>query len=823
LKNKGYGKKRIGNVVGRYEGLIEHYQAEGHPNPEAAAYSRAISELDFRASEKVKRAHKSFLVHASVLNGAARAASNKGIANSKLAWDTSSGPGAKILTYMQSLIENDPRVNNISYMSRRDTIKGQLYSVFDDTLTKIGKGAFGRQVGKAHLDNIVRELFGVKTGDKSASDFARAFTESSDLSVDMFNAAGGSMVKSKSYRLPQGQSSAKVLNRWEFWRDTHAEALDWDAMRWPDGSLINEGDRSRILKHVFQTIATGGASNIDPSSLRPALRSMGNRIDAHRFLIYKDAESWLKVHQEFGEGNVFDTLTHHLDDMAHKIAAVKTFGPSPSSAKVNFREIAKKVASDYGGKEVAIVEEGMKNTVEPMLEVVLRENPLAPHSTTGAIVTGAGNIITSAVLGSATLLAVPGDLFNSAAVRKLNGMNPFGGVGYYLKAIATDTKFQQEIAAQSGFVWDETVKAIYGAQRFTALATIGPAVTRRLSDVAIRASLLSAHTRAAQWATKAEFMGLLSRSAGQSYGDLPFQGVMKRYGITSAEWDAFRTSVSPWKPKAGVNFLRPIDVLDTELTNRQLIFEKFQAMILQESKHMIIEASTRGSVALRGSTKPDTIAGAILYSFAMFKSFPMSFQIQNGRLALSQTDTKKRLMFLASLAASTMTAGALGVQMREVAKGRDPLPMDDAAFYTRAMLAGGGLTLLGDLVSASVERPYGQGASDVVGGPLTGMIQQLGSLSKNLYRGATEVDSLSSKEALSSSLDIANRLTPGANVWWARLPWQRYVIDNLQDMLDPTAQRQYDTYLRSLQRETGQGSWWARGDVKPTRLPEFKG
>jgi hypothetical protein len=56
-----------------------------------------------------------------------------------------------------------------------------------------------------------------------------------------------------------------------------------------------------------------------------------------------------------------------------------------------------------------------------------------------------------------------------------------------------------------------------------------------------------------------------------------------------------------------------------------------------------------------------------------------------------QEGAKAKGRYFADLILSTTLMGALAMQLKEMAKGRDPRPMTDAEFWGAAMLQGGGL------------------------------------------------------------------------------------------------------------------------------------
>lgn len=827
LKARGFKHTRIKEITDAFQARAEGYVQRGMNATDASmlAMKDTFDNVSRETAERAKRTAKMLSVQAqnmALIDSAANVSTSTFLMDGK-----PGSQGTAIARAAVSLIEDDPRFQSISFTANKETTRGQLFAIFGDVLDKVGKGAFGRQKGAAHLPNIIREIRGEATGDATAREFATAWSKISDLSVDLFNQAGGSMRKLANY-IPQSQNGVKVMKAGEArWVDVHMRAIDWNETRWPDGTLIPVDQRKDVLSKVYNTLATNGASRIDDKAFRGKGKSVGNMLDNHRFLHYKDAQSWLDVHEEFGDGNIFEVFTRHVDEMSHRIAMVETFGPNPDMTVSNISSIVRKRAAAIGPKELADAEAVLKNKFEPMFETINRENPMDPNSAMGNLVTGTANILTAAQLGSASLLAIPGDFVQTAAVRALNNMGLFDGVGFYVKSLASDPAFMRSIANQSGFVMDEVVMSNYAQTRFTGLATHGPAITKRISESVMRLSLMSGHTRSARWAVQAEFMGMLNRERGKAFGELPFNRVMERYGITPDEWDAFRNNTPTWNPRQDVSFMRPIDILQTDLPNKQQLYRKMQAMIFEEARKMIPEATIEGAVSLKDTTRPDTLVGSLLYSFAMYKNFPVSFAMIYGRLGMTSRSVKGRLAFYAGLGAAMTMVGALGTQMREVARGRDPLPMDNAAFIGKAFLSGGALSIWGDFLFSGVNA-YGQGPKDMVAGPLVALLGDTTSLALgDAFQWADTVGSLNNKEFKSTTaakaVEWAKRYTPGTSVWWARLALERQVWDRLQEIADPNAYKKRKSQMRKQERDYGNEYWWAPGQSAPDRAPQFGG
>lgn len=817
LTERRFGKERADKIIAAFEADAAYYRGTGVDPTQAnmLAMKKTFDNLTVESIERAKRTAATLAIQArnqQLLNQAANVTSSMFLLDGK-----KGGKGVSIARAAISNIEDDPRFGNVSYSTAKENARGQLFAIFGDTLDKMGKGIFGRQKGKAHLPNVVREIFGDNTGDVSAREFAKAFRKTDEVAITLYNSKGGTLNFLDRY-LPNPTSPGRMVGREDDWVRMHMKegVVDWTRTVRPDGKPIAPANREAFLKEVFKTKTLDGANKIDPNAMRGQGTNMSNR---HRVLHYGSADGWLEVHEQFADGSVFDVLMGHIEDMSHHIALVDTFGPNARAAATNLRAQVRKAASEISAQDLADADAVMKNKFDPMFEIIMRENPMDPNSGLGNTIVGVSNVLTAAQLGSASFLAIPGDFMQTALVRKLNGMNMFGGVDFYVKTLVSDPKFMAQIATQSGFVFDEVVSANYAATRFTGLATHGPAITRRISDITMRASLLAGHTKAARWSVQAEFMGLLQRSRDTAFEKLPFRRVMERYGIDKEAWDAMRTTIKPWTPRQDVNFMRPIDILDSDLPNKQRLFELFQGMVFEESRKMVPESTIEGTVALKDTSRPDTLVGAILHSFAMYKNFPISFQMIYGRLGMTTKTAWGRVAFYAGLGAGMTMVGALGTQMREISKGREPLPMDNAAFLGKAFLSGGALSIWGDFLFTGLNE-YGRGPQDVVGGPLLGFLGDTAQLALgDVFQWADAVGGLGDKDFKSTTaakaVEWVKRYTPGSSLWWARLALERQVFDRLSEIADPNITRKRAQQVKRQEDNFGNGYWFAPGERTP--------
>lgn len=827
LQDRKYGKERADTIIKDFENRAKAHMAAGRSEADAGllAMKDTFDNLSQTSAEKAKRTVKMLTVQAQNIKRI-----EQGLKVSINTFDIKGekNRGTAVGRAAISLIENDPRFSGLSYATLRDVYRKQLLSLMGDSLDHFGKGAFGRQKGVASLPNVIREIFGEKTGDQAAEQMARAWLKVSDTAVDLFNQAGGSMRKLERY-LPQKRSIAKIVkNGGDGGADFikfHMDATDWNRTRWPDGSLISVEDRPDVLKTLYSTYATDGANKIDTSSFRGRGRAVGDLLDNNRFLHYKDAPSWMQAHDLYGDGNEFDVLVSHINSMAHRTALVDTFGPNPEATLSNIKAMVKKTTAGLSAKDKIDADAILKNKFAPMMDLVMHNNPMNPESFLGNLTIGTANILQAAQLGSSALLAGPGDFMQTLAVRAINKMDLFGGIKHYFDTLLFDRGFMEKISAQSGLVHDETVMSHYAATRFSGVATIGPSITKRISDAIMRLSLLAGHTRSGRWASQAEMMGMFERATQDAYGDLPWNLVMNRYGISPAEWDAFRTNVKPWSPRDGINFLRPIDILDSNIPNKQQLFNKFQGLLMEESKKMIPESTIEATAALKGASRPDTMMGAILHSFAMYKNFPISFWHIYGRLGMTSPSVTGRLGFYAGLGAGMTMVGAMGTQMREVLSGRDPMPMNTPQFLTKSFLAGGALSIWGDFLFSGLNR-QGGGPTETAAGPAIGFLGDTAQLAfGEPFKWVNTIGTLD-KEGPSTeaakAVEYLKRYTPGSNLWWARLALERQVWDRLDELADPKVYAKRRQQEQNQQQQYGNQYWSPPGSRTYDRLPQYR-
>lgn len=819
LKSKGFGPKRAEKILTDFSRRYNIKTRAGMGEVEASFQSmhETLDSVKYAAREQLKRANKTIQVQAE-LTARVRQAYDPSIKTSALVGDRGAGLrggiGSKMARAATSVVVYDERFKGVNYETKAEAILKRNLSLLGDAFDKVSKGKLGIQRGAAHLPNIVREAFGQSTGDATAKAFSDAYKKLQDSMLDHFNRAGGSIRKRLDFNMPQRLNSAKLtrLGEQEYIADA-MEAADWSKIMDEAGNTFLPEEREQVLRDLYAIQSTDGAVEIKPESFGGRGHAVGNQMDKHRFFVYKDAESWLKMHEKYGDGNAFEVIIDHIRDMSRKTALVDTFGPNPNlwidQAKARVRleaGIAKRAADKAGkkGKDLRApdeADEGMRK-LEDIFTVITRQNAINPDNQLAAVTTTGANILTSAQLTGAVIAAVPGDTMSLALARFAKHMPVMQSIDHLVKDMVHQ-KPSAEFLANSGFMFDEAFGGHYAAERYTGLGTYGAPWSRVVSDSALRLSGLTRWTNTARGTAQRGMMSMLGLNMGKEFDQLPYAAAMAASGITKRDWDAVRKAITPQSPVAGTKFFVPTDIMKSKLIDRDQLYYKFYGFIHDQSRLQVPASTVEASVALKGTLRPDNIPGLIMYSFGMYKNFPVTLVMQYGRMILnSQANGRSKLSMAVAMGLSLTFAGALAIQMRELARGKEPQDMTQPGFWARALASGGGLGIWGDMLFGGVNQYGARSIPAQIGGPVFGAVSDIANATLGQpFRWVQTGEAMSGQEFAADMVQLGKRYTPYSNLWYSRLAIEREVWNRLEEMADPKI-AQKRRRLKTMQRKT---------------------
>jgi hypothetical protein len=687
-----------------------------------------------------------------------------------------------------------------------EVIWSQLSRHFEAGLKAYQPGILGQSRDQLYsVRNMIREAFGADTGDQTAKAAAAGWKTATDEAVDRARAAGRIFDPNETWRVPQFWESSRVrkFDRGEF-RQDFLDEVNRGALTLYDKDTGMPAAASRfdaVLARAYYDITTSGGTT---GAFSPEMRTF--QFSAGE----PGAEAWLRLSAKYGVGdNVIGLLTGHLNRMAREIALMEMMGPNHAAT---FRA-------------------GMRylNEQEATLKLRQRLNPLrmlesrSMAERTYKVLTGEANAIegpllsgffgalrsisTAAQLKGAIISSVPSDSVTTALASAHVGMEPTRVLGAAVREIARGGDESMALASRLNLVAHSAMDYGHG-YRFFQDQIGGPESFKFVATAMIRAQGLQAWTELIKRTFTMEFTGHLADHARHGLDELaavnaPLRQFLDRHGITAAEWDTIRKTVP--LTVDGATFL------DTAAIKDRALQEKLLGAIIEERNFAMLEPDARIRAITTGGLPNGTFMGELSRSLFLFKSFSMTMAATHMMRLATQGPIEKRIWNATLFALFSSIAGASAMQAKNLVYGKTPEDMDNATFWAKAFLQGGGIGIYGDLLNSSFSRSGRSPLADLAG-PIGGMAEDAARLSsgqvRKLYEGG---DTTLGAEAVKT----LRRYTPGT--FFTKLAVDRLIFDQLQMLVDPDYRASFRRAERRLQQDTGQSWWWKPGEVAPVQ------
>ncbi|ODP39249.1 hypothetical protein [Sphingomonas turrisvirgatae] len=795
---------RAGEMLDLYSEMLEFYRRSMGEGPAAArASEKTLEQLEFDA------AHRKYQT---LLQVKAQADALANVRKFSRGGDVLNPRGAI------ALLVRDDRASYANVEYRWRNIRGQAHARIDQILANHSTNVLGQVRQRAELEDIVRELFDQNTGSAYARQMADGWREAGEMLRRRFNAAGGNIGKLEGWGLPQSHDSRSIDEAgFEEWRDFTAARLDRDKMiDERTGLPFTDEGLDASLRAVWDAIRTEGWSKRAPGA--SGGRKLANRNAEHRFLHFKNADGWIEYNNRFGGSDPFASMMSHIDMMSRDIALMEILGPNPAATVKWLSDNLEQTAALTGGqKDRQQAFKGGQQLQRIFDEVMGRHN--RPENRKLALAFSAiRNWQSATKLGSA-VLSTTSDQATSALTRGFNGLPQMDTIRDTLKYLNPANKADRSLAVRAGLIAEEWSSRAASQNRFLGEELTGE-VSRRMAEGVMRIQGLSAVTQAGRWAMGMEFMSTITANRGKPFGklDKAFRGFFERYGLDAAEWDVIRAA--PLVEERGAKWILPDNIADRRVRDRLM------EGIMTEVDFAVPTGGLEIKAAINSSLRRGTWLGELGRTAFQFKSFPVTIMLMHGRRMLANASWGKGAQYAAALVIFTTLSGAVSLQMKEVSKGKDPRPMDNWAFWGAALLQGGGLGIFGDFLGSSTNR-FGGSFTDTLAGPAYQTVDTAASIV--IGDQVQRVDNALSDDPDAKEPNTAKKgvralksEVPGGSLWYARLAFERLILDQLAEQVDPD----YRTHRLRMEREAekmGQGYWWAPGETAPERAPELVG
>lgn len=670
---------------------------------------------------------------------------------------------------LRSILTNDVHAlaknSNVEY--RTHAINGQIQAKMVNVIEAISTRMLGTTRDVKLADDMVLEIHGTKTGNKEAVKLARQWEEASSFARERFNEAGGAIDKLESWGMPQSHDQLKVGK---------ADIDEWVAFIKP---LLKDSDID--LNKVYETISTGGANKLrdgglDSSKFMGGGNIVANKNNDPRSLHFKDGDAWLKYQKEFGREDPLAVMLDHVRALSVDTALVEILGPNPENMfKTLHKEVQLREKLDDGQGGFEWYTNAIYNVVSGKVDTSASVSGVTQKFE--AVMGTLRSVQTATKLGSAQLSAAS-DMGTMISNAKHHGMDATKLMASFAKNM--DVKNQVEIA-RMGYAAD-----VFNSTISSRFSEVGVGMSAQAAEALIRSTGLNMWTEAARKAFQSEFHYHL-KDLSQSKGKVP--EIFEQYGWSKAQFDN-------------------LDFDKLTLKQETRILE----MVNQETDFAILVPTARTRAITTGGFQRGSVAGELARLTTQFKSFPITYMIQQfGRMFLQNSGNMTRAKYAAMVLTSTTVLGGMVVMMKDASlgyeEGRKGNPWDEdsstedmAKFWAAAAMQGGGAGLFGDFMFSDQNR-YGGSALASLTGPTMGTAEKAVQLTiGNAQAWSDDKDTHLGSEAV----DFANRELNPFNTWYTKAVIDNLVMENIKLLADDTYEEKQVKKATKRRREFGQ-------------------
>lgn len=798
-------REEAADLYSRQGDATAHFLLDAQHSPESAA--RMAVELGLERAKQQVRLRK--------YQTALQAIKNSANANRVLNYDAGATRGVRTILARDSRGRAvGPNVEN-----EAKNILGQAHAMMAEGLSQLRSRWLGLNRDKQMLLDAVRELHGEATGNKRAGVFAKSFGAAAENLRQRFNRAGGAIPRRADWGLPQTHDSVLVGRATEGeWVDFTQANLNAEKMVDPStGQPFTPPALRAVLQQVYQTIKTNGVSDMTPGAAGGS--KLANRRQEARFLVFKDANSWLAYQEKFGSSNLFGTMMEHLSAMSRDVALLETLGPNPAAGFRYLQDLAIKAEDRPLARQA---NEAVFRLVNGTGDA--NRSPFVAH-----LFGGIRNWNVAALLGSASFSAVS-DLGFIKSTARWNGMSVTRTFGRYLSQLNPLNEADRILATRMGITALSWSEAYSNIGRYSEIAGTGGGAVGKFSaagatmgEVVLRASGLNAMTDAGRRAFAMEFGANLAESFGKELDQVKgLFGDALRARFSPEDWAALRTTKTV--DHKGAKFFVVDELMsraDLPLSRRQQLASQVQRWLNTEMLYAVPEPDALARViTTAGGQARGTVAGEVSRTVMQFKSFPiavLSLHAQRAIAAGQQRGAWNGIKYAAQGIIATTALGYVGLQLKQLAKGKDPRDSDDLKTWAAAFVQGGGAGIYGDFLFSDVNR-FGKGPVESLLGPTAGLIDDVAKLTLgNVQELVTGQDT----EAAAEVVAFGSRYMPGGSLWYTRLLLEREIFDQLALAADPAGTRQRFNRQEKRARDEASGYWWRPGQQAPDSAPEF--
>ena len=239
-----------------------------------------------------------------------------------------------------------------------------------------------------------------------------------------------------------------------------------------------------------------------------------------------------------------------------------------------------------------------------------------------------------------------------------------------------------------------------------------------------------------------------------------------------------------------------------------------------EAKSAVIAPDIVTRATMTQGARAGTLGGEIGRSLMLFKSFPVAMMLRNiDRIKSLGKEGAPigRTAYSIALMTGLTLFGALSIELKDLASGKNPRDATTRKFWGAAAAQGGGAGIFGDILYTGMggNSRAGQPNWSSLAGPVFGTAIDAANVTLG---NAGQAMAGKETHAGAELLRFARQNTPFLNLWYARAAIDHMGFNDLQEQLSPG----YLARQRAAARQMGVSSyWWQPDSAIPDQAPQL--
>lgn len=720
----------------------------------------------------------------------------------------------------------DGRADQFSLEARVHGVSSMLKSRIQDTWRAMGNDFLGFIQQKDKIRALITEMRGGDSGDATAKKGAQEWLKAAEEARQWFNEKGGEVGHLDDWGFPQHHSQERVAAAGkEAWIADVYPALNRAKYLGLDGIPMTEPQIKALLANAWDTIATNGASKIEPGQFR-GKSARANRHAEERQIHFKDADAVLGYWSKYGEKTFPDILLGHLEQMAKDIAFVEHFGPNPDSTFRMLRDKAEMDAKIARPTEIAATDKALARLDNLYDYAAGKVKPVASLSVSRAF-EALRNLNNAGKLGSAFWASFYGDKVMMEAVSRINNLPAMQRWYNELRLLNPFNAAERRQLQRQGLMLEYMQSAMY---RF------GDELGRsswsgKLSNAVMKVSGMSAINEWRRGAFGLTMMDSLGHEVStRTWAEVGQQDMhlLKSFGLTEQDWKIWKLAKLEDYGHGNNTMLTPEAIakipdaalaqigIEAPAQARREAIVRYLGALNSESMNAIIEPGWQQRSSMVGGLQRGNLRDELTRSFWQFKAFPIAQFARMWDIGMARPTAGGKAGFISTIVLMQTIAGAMMMQTQATLSGQDPRPMDDWKFWIAAAVKGGSFGIYGDfLYSQSATTRYGSGPLEVLAGPTIG---SAATGLTALVQAGNAAASGKDTHLTAKMINLGKGYLPFNNLWYTRAATDHIIFQNAQEQLSPG----YLAHMRANSiKQFGQDWWWEPGEFTPSRAPDF--